>query len=126
MHGYFTERLISFDHVHKQEIDYNYLFKPESEKELLDILLEEAKKTYKYWEWEPQITKSIVITNENGRPTGDYSFPRPGLSDEGIVFSFQPYEISCFAAGTFHFTIPYKNVQHLWTPRGKWCVGLDK
>ena len=126
VHGYFTERLISFDHVHKQEIDYNYLFKPESEKELLDILLEEAKKNYKYWEWDPQITKSIVITNENGKPTGDYSFPRPGLSDEGIVFSFLPYEISCFAAGTFHFTIPYKSVQHLLTPRGKWCVGLDK
>ena len=125
-HGYYTERLISFDHVHKQEIDYNYLFKPESEKELLNILLEEAKKTHQYAEWEPQITEGVVDMDENGNPTGDYSFPRPGLSDEGIVFSFQPYDISCFAAGTFHFTIPYKKARHLLTPRGKWCVGLDE
>ena len=125
-HGYYTERLISFDHVHNQEIDYKYLFKPESEKELLNILLEEAKKTHQYSEWYPQITDGVVDMDEDGNPTGGYSFPRPGLSDEGLVFSFQPYDISCFAAGTFHFTIPYWRVRHLLTSRGKWCVGFDR
>ena len=125
-HGYYTEKLVSYDHVHKQEIDYKYLFKPESEKELLNILLEEAKETYQYSYWNPQITESVVDVDENGNPTGGYTFPRPGLSDEGVVFSFQPYDIDCFAAGTFHFTIPYKRVRHLLTPRGKWCVGFDR
>lgn len=125
-HGYYTERLISFDHVHNQEINYKYLFKSGSEKQLLNILLEEAKKTHQYSEWNPQITDGVVDVDENENPTGSYSFPRPGLSDEGLVFSFQPYEISCFAAGTFHFTIPYKRVRHLLTPRGKWCIGFDE
>lgn len=123
-HGYYTEKLVSYDHVHKQEIDYKYLFKPESEKELLNILLEEAKETRQYSYWNPQITEAVVDVDEEGAPTGSYTFPRPGLSDGGVVFSFQPYNISCFAAGTFHFTIPYKRVRHLLTPRGKWCVGL--
>ena len=60
--------------------------------------------------------------DENGNPTGGYTFPQPGLSDEGVVFSFQPYAISCFAAGTFHFTIPYGKILHLLTPDGRRCV----
>ena len=36
-HGYYTEKLISYDHVHKQEIDFDYLFKAESKKELLGV-----------------------------------------------------------------------------------------
>jgi len=125
-HGYYTEKLVSYDHVHKQEIDFKYLFKPKSEKELLNILLEEAKNTHQYSYGNPQITEGVIDVDEDGNPTGSYTFPRPGLSDKGVVFSFQPYDIDCFAAGTFHFTIPYKRVRHLLTPRGKWCIGFDE
>lgn len=121
-HGYYTERLISLDHVHNQEIDYSYLFRPGTERELLNILLEEAKKTHRYKEWKPDIEEYIIDADENGNPTGGYTFPQPGLSDEGVVFSFQPYAISCFAAGTFHFTIPYGKILHLLTPEGRRCV----
>ncbi len=31
-HSLYTENLISFDHVHNHEVDFNYLFKPGSEK----------------------------------------------------------------------------------------------
>ena len=66
-----------------------------------------------------------------GRDAGIYlaAGPQFGFNvgdDDGFVFSFQPYDISCFAAGTFHFTIPYKKARHFLTPRGKWCVGLDE
>ncbi len=38
-HGFYTERLVSYDHVHQQEIDYNYLFKPECMDDVLSIFL---------------------------------------------------------------------------------------
>lgn len=47
-----------------------------------------------------------------------------GLSENGVVFSFQPYEISCFAAGTFHFTIPYERLKPYLTDRAKWCINM--
>ena len=124
-HGYYTERLTSFDPVNNREIDYDYLFKPGVEEEMLTILKEEARKTSQYKEWEPDIDQGIFITDRDGNRTGEYDFPRPGLTETGIVFSFQPYDISCFAAGAFHFTIPYERLRDLLTPAGRRCAGLD-
>ena len=124
-HGFYTERLVSYDHVHQQEIDCDYLFKPECMNEVLSILLDEAKKTPQYKEWEPNIEDYVTNRDENDNETGGFTLPTPGLSEDGVVFSFQPYAISCFAAGTFHFTIPYRRIKHCLTTRGKWCVGLD-
>ena len=125
-HGFYTERLVSYDHVHQQEIDCDYLFKPERMSDVLSILLDEAKKTQQYKEWEPNIMDYVTNQDEDGNETGGFTLPTPGLSEDGIVFSFQPYAISCFAAGTFHFTIPYSRIKHCLTTRGKWCVGLNR
>ena len=125
-HGGFTERLVSFDHVHNQEIDNFYLFKPGYEEELADLLVEEARKSPYYQKTELDIRASLANKDEEGNLIGDYTFPRPGLSEEGVVFSFQPYDISCFADGAFHFVIPYEKVKHLLTNRAKWCLGLSK
>ena len=122
-HGYYTEKLISYDHVHKQEIDFDYLFKAGSKKELLKILLEVAKDHHQYDDYNADIEEFAYITDNDLNRTGELRFPQPGLSEKGIVFSFQPYDISCFAEGTFHYTIPYEKVLHLLTPKGKWCVG---
>lgn len=111
-HGMYTESFISFDHVHRQVIDYDYLFKPGSQNEVMTILIEEAKKTPQYSEWHPDF---------EGIP-----LPCPGLSEDGVVFSFQPYAISCFAAGVFHFTIPYERLGPLFTDRAKWCLRIKK
>lgn len=124
IHGYYTERLISYDHVHQQEIDFDYLFNPQCRQQLLDILLEVAKNHPKYKRWGANITERVCLTDEKGNPTGEWRFPQPGLSDEGVVFSFQPYEINCFAAGTYHFTIPYNKVENFLAPKGKWCIGM--
>ena len=123
-HGFYTERLVSYDHVYQQEIDYDYLFKPDCKDEVLTILLDEAKKTPQYKEWEPNIMYYVKNQDEDGIGKGELKLPTPGLSEDGVVFSFQPYSISCFAAGPFHFTIPYSRVKQCLTTRGKWCVGL--
>ena len=123
-HGFYTERLVSYDHVHQQGIDYSYLFKSGCMEDVLSILLDEAKKTPQYKEWEPNIKDYVTKKDKDGKETGVIALPNPGLSEDGVVFSFQPYSISCFAAGPFHFTIPYNRVKHYMTEEGKWCVGL--
>ena len=123
-HGYYTERLHSYDHVHGQEIDFDYLFNPQCKPQLHEMLLKIAKKCPMYKDCEYNINDYVCVTDNEGNPTGELQFPQPGLSEKGIVFSFQPYDICYFAAGTFHFTIPYEEVQHLLTPQGKWCVGI--
>lgn len=123
-HGYYTESLHSYDHVHNQEIDFNYLFIPECKLQLHEMLLKIADRCPMYKDCEYNINDYVCVTDKNGNPTGELQFPQPGLSEEGIVFSFQPYDICYFAAGTFHFTIPYDKVKHLLTPQGRWCIGI--
>jgi len=41
-HGYYKERLLSFDHVRKQEIDFNCLFKDGSMEDILVLLKKES------------------------------------------------------------------------------------
>lgn len=105
-HGYYTEQFISYDFVHNQEIDYHYLFEDGCEEQILKLLKDEARKDPHYQEWKPKLCLSHF-----------------GLSSKGVVFSFQPYEISCFAAGTFHFVVPYKKLKPYLTDRAKWCLG---
>ena len=124
IHGLYTQRLISYDHVHQQEIDFNYLFNPQCKQLLLKMLKEEAIHHPKCRNGGVNIDGAIYVTDEDGDPTGELRFPQPGLSENGVVFSFQPYEIDCFAAGVYRFTIPYDKVKPFLTPRGKWCLGL--
>ena len=65
----------------------------------------------------------VIIKDSKGHPTGEFKLPQPGLLKEGVVFSFQPYSISCFAAGVFHFSIPYERLAPYLTERAKWCLG---
>lgn len=38
-------------------------------------------------------------------------YPRPALTNEGIVFSYQPYEKGAFCEGILHFVIPYSKLK---------------
>ena len=124
-HGYYTERLISFDPIHKKEIDYKYMFKDNCMEDIIVLLKEEACKSPNYQEWKPNIDEFVCVKDEDDKPTGLYRLPHPGLSNEGVVFSFQPYEISCFAAGTFHFTIPFERIRPYLTDKARWCLNMN-
>lgn len=43
----------------------------------------------------------------------------PWLTEEGIVFSYVPYEIAPYSAGSPHFTISYADIEPYLTPHGK-------
>lgn len=90
----------------------------------MELLVDEAEGNPNYREWKPDIKSYVFDKDEEGHPTGKVNLPQPGLSENGVVFSFQPYEISCFAAGTFHFTIPYERLKPYLTDRAKWCINM--
>lgn len=122
-HGYYTEKILSFDPINNKEIDWNYLFKPNCEKAIIDLFYMTVMNDPDYNEWEN--TSSISDIREHFEDSceeqikGNHILPRPGLTDKGVVFSFQPYAISCFAAGCFHFTIPYSDLKPYLTTRAK-------
>lgn len=37
-------------------------------------------------------------------------YPRPALTNSGVVFSYQPYEMGAFCEGILHFPIPYRQL----------------
>lgn len=40
----------------------------------------------------------------------EFKLPETALTDKGVIFSFQPYEIDCWAAGAYHFIVPYSRL----------------
>lgn len=124
LHGYHAERLLSFDHVHRKPIDNDYLFRPNTQADVLYQIMQVAQKDHNYKTANADITDYAFVTDDEGKRTGEIQIPTPGLSEKGFVFSFQPYEICYYAAGAFHFTVPFKALRPYLTDRAKWCLGL--
>ena len=59
--------------------------------------------------------------------TGVVPFPAwtPYPSEDGLVFTYQQYEIAAYAAGMPNFTIPYDDIRPYMTPEAKALVGLE-
>ena len=59
--------------------------------------------------------------------TGIVPFPAwtPYPSEDGLVFTYQQYEIAAYAAGMPSFTIPYADLLPYLTPEAKALVGLE-
>lgn len=121
-HSQFTQELISFDHVHSQQIDMSYLFKPEAFEAVLSMLEDVAKQDKRYQYWKCDIWEDIILMDDD-KPFCKI-LPRIGLAEDGVVFSFQPFRIGCNAAGAYNFCIPYSGLKPYLTDRGKWCLGM--
>ena len=59
--------------------------------------------------------------------TGVVPFPAwtPYPSEDGLVFTYQQYEIAAYAAGMPEFTIPFADLLQYLTPEAKALVGLE-
>lgn len=131
-HGFYTERLLSYDVVHEEEIDFDYLFRKGTENRIKELLFKIALKDplFRLREninsMEDVKFRFLGGEMEDGKlrfaqTVEEFKLPQPGLSDTGIVFSFQPYEIGSFASGAFHFTIPYNEAKPYLTQKAEWC-----
>ena len=124
-HGYYTVQMVSYDPIHSRPIDWNYIFKPGSVGQVVRILERIAEADPEYMSWNANIYRYTYHKDEEWYDAEETFLPNPALTDEGVVFSYQPYEIACFAAGMYHFTIPYSQLQDFLTDEAKWCLGIE-
>jgi len=113
-HGYMEEYYLTFD-VHTGHIlgtaDIIKAEKVESVINNLEKKTQRAHHSSAYLADLPQIrSDSMVVTKEyiDGK-----FYPRPALTEHGMVFSYQPYEIGSFSEGIIHFVIPYSEISNI-------------
>lgn len=140
-HGMYTETFHTFDLKSGKKLNNADIFKPQSLDKVKMRLFEIMAKDPHYlrWHWEPfeasdieamieawQSPSQALEGTEWEEPKRDFTFqlPEGALTDAGVVFSFQPYEIDCWAAGAFHFIVPYKNLWPYLTPEVKQLLKL--
>lgn len=121
VHGYYTEEIVSFVPQANEAIDWHWLFKPGCDEAVLALFYDVVNHDAYYKEWVDADSQAAIRNHfeasREGQGNGSNLLPQPGLTDKGVIFSFQPYDISGFAAGCFHFTIPYKNLKPYLTSR---------
>lgn len=125
LHPLFTVNLLSYDIANDCPINNDYLFKKGSMKAVKHLLYSMAAKDPVLLEWYPNgLDAEGVEYHYNdwcNRMLNDQKdapeFPDGALTDEGVAFTFQYYQIAGFVAGTFHYVIPYDKLRPYLTPQ---------
>lgn len=126
-HSFYTEAIVSLDPKTGEEINWKYLFVPGCDEKIYSLYYKAVQEDPHYIksrigmyfpEAEEQFRNRLCLRN------GKNILPNPGLTDTGVVFSYQPYEIGSFADGAFHFIIPYKELKPYMTAKAKKLLNL--
>ena len=128
-HGMYADCLVTFDLDNKCEMNWKYLFRPECKKQVENLFYDVVGKDSHFLASEhPKNRKELVdhFKDEKGRSviSAEGGEQCIGVCDKGIVFSFQPYEISYYAAGRFDFVLPFDRVKPFMTKRAIKVLGL--
>ena len=114
-HEYYKESLHSYDYIHQKKMDWEYLFEEQFRKNVWELLCEAALENEKYKTcFADDNPEDVKMRLEHEMELG--------LVEDGIVFSYQPYQIGSFADGTFHFIVPYYKLNPYMTDKAKWCL----
>ena len=114
-HGMYSNRLLSFDNKRGIPIDNDYIFSEGSTIAVTDIIVQTIFDDPKFKEWNPKIKfDDLRKSFDRG---GEMSIPQGAMMRRGVVFYFQPYELGPYAAGNFHYQIPYDTLLPYMTPR---------
>ena len=142
-HGMYTETFHTFDLKNGNKLRNKDIFKGQSLNNVKMKLFEVMAKNPKYIEWHGSPLSSTDIEDmieawqspspilegtewEESEREVKFELPDGALTENGIVFSFQPYEIDCWAAGAYHFIIPYEKLMPYLTDRAKMMIGNIK
>lgn len=140
-HGMYTETFYTFDLKHEKELTNNDIFKIQCLENVKMKLFEVMTQDSHYRAWNGDLTSpseiqgriidwqspdAILEGTEWEEPERDVKFELPdgSLTDSGVVFSFQPYEIDCWAAGAYHFIVPYKKLLPYMTPKARRLIDI--
>lgn len=132
-HGGYTETFHTFDMKQGKELSNADMFKPETLDKVKLLLYDVMATDPKYIAWHRGIKSAsdVQALFESPELVGqkkgsEFTLPEGALTNSGVVFSFQPYEIDCWAAGAYHFIIPYKRLEPYLSARTKHSIrGLN-
>lgn len=118
MHGFMEEYYLTFDSETGRLLGWKDFFTEKGFKSAIGILeqkLCDHRNTYTTCEGpypaclvasELEANASEIIKEIHD----SIYYPRPALTNSGVVFSYQPYEMGPFSEGILHFPIPYKHI----------------
>lgn len=117
-HGFMEEYYLTFDNENGCILGYNDIFGANDFKKVLDLLEQEItaqKKEFMNFDgiYPASLEKDELESNASEILKEVYDgayYPRPALTNQGVVFSYQPYEKGSFAEGILHFVIPYSKL----------------
>lgn len=124
-HGGYIETFNSFDIKNNKELNNTDIFKPKTLDKVKLLLYDVMANHPRYIAWNRDIKSASDIqaryegTKSDEQDDPEFTLPQGALTNSGVVFSFQPYEIGCWAEGAYHFIIPYKKLMPYLTSNAK-------
>lgn len=131
-HGMYTETFHTFDILNEKELINKDIFKSQYLDKVKTRLFEVMANDPHYRAWNgDSISASDIQSRIEGwqspdqiskgteNRTSNFELPDGALTSNGVVFSFQPYEIDCWAAGAYHFIVPYKKLLPFMTQKAQ-------
>lgn len=142
-HGGYTKTFHTFDLNNGTELTNSDIFKTQYLKKVKIRLFEAMAKDPKYRAWhcdsispddiedmiEAWLSPNPILEGtelEESKRDLKFELPEGALTNDGVVFSFQPYEIDCWAAGAYHFIVPYNKLLPYMTQKARRLVGKRK
>lgn len=132
-HGMYWQTFHSLDLKNGKELNNNDIFISNTLEKVKSLLFEEMAQDPYYLEWHPAIESADDVSqqiedwqtrydgeeNQKRKKAFAFNLPKGALTDSGVIFSFQPYEIGAWVAGAFHFTVPYEKLMPYLTTKAK-------
>lgn len=110
-HGMYTQTFHTFDMPTGKELTNKDIFESQYLTDVKDLLKDIMAKDPYYLSWHEEVKSSKDVV--------DFYLSDGALTESGVVFSFQPYEIDCWAAGAYHFIVPYNQLMPFLTQKAK-------
>lgn len=120
MHGFMEEYYLTFNTSTGKLLGFSDLFKGETAQKVvqeLDKYYSKRRKEIGYnfdgiqesWLGEKDLESNMTAILKEQRDSVYY--PRPAMTNMGVVFSYQPYEAGPFSEGIIHIILPYKKIE---------------
>lgn len=135
-HGGYTETFHSMDMSDGKSLKNKDIFRDNTSDEVKMLLFEVMAKDKHFLAWHEGLESAdevepIIEAWQSPSPALEgtiweepkrefkFELPECALSHNGVIFSFQPYEIDCWAAGAYHFVVPYNKLRPYLTKKAK-------
>lgn len=117
VHGGEQEFFLTFDNKTGRILGVKDFYSKSEFKKAMDVLTRQLneyhdREAYDEYSYSADLdidsTVTVEQTNVLNEVVGNKIYPRPALTRQGIVFSYQTYEKGANSDGVLHFTQPYK------------------